>query len=166
MVNAQHKSDSSVIILRPNRSASWQQSCYFLYILGGVIGLIAVIWALAGAWLVLPFAGLEVAVLTYVMYRVSYYTAQKQVITVDKHQVVVEQGVDYPTARWVFSRPEVHVSVLEAANPIDSITLRLVEGNQQQALGTFLNQGDLQKTRHALQEAGLVVCSDRWWKKH
>ncbi len=164
MVNAQHSGDRSVIVLTPNCSASWQQNRHFVYLLGGVTLLVAGLWALAGAWLVLPFAGIEVAVLVYVMLCVSRFTSQKQVIIVEKQQVVLEQGVDAPNQRWVLSRPEVHVAVVEARNPVDSLLLNLVQGEQRIAVGEFLNQQDRIQTRKALQRSGLIICSDKWWQ--
>ena len=164
MVSCEKDGDLTLIILQPNRSASWQQTRKFLFLVGGTTLLVATIWSIAGAWMVLPFAGLEVAVLAYVMYRVSYSTYQLQVIRVEKHQVVVEQGVDGPTQRWRFQRPDVHISVVEPRNPVDCMALSLVQPEQELAIGTFLNQEDLKLARQALQQSGLTVCSDKWWQ--
>ena len=164
MVSIEQDDGRTMILLQPNRSASWQQTRHFLYLLGGITLLVGVVWSLAGAWVVLPFAGLEVMVLTYVMCRVSYLTYQSQVIVIDKHQVLVEQGVDAPTQRWQFQRPDVHINVIEANNPIDCMVLSLVQSERELIIGGFLNQDDLKLARQALTQSGLPICSDKWWQ--
>lgn len=124
---------------------------------------VGLFWAFFGAWMVLPFAGLEVAVLTYVMLRVSRSTYRMQVITVEEDNVQVEEGEYYPVRRWRFKRPDAHIDVVEASSPVDAIELSLVGSEQRLPLGAFLNQDDRLRLREHFKQAGLIVCSDKWW---
>lgn len=164
MVTCQQQGAETLITLQPNRSASRRQNLVFLAVVGGVTFSVALFWGLFGAWMVLPFAGLEIAVLTYVTLRVTRFTCQMQVIRVTQTAVDVEEGEDYPVRHWKFVRPDAHVSVRAAVNPVDSIGLMLDDGRLKLELGAFLNQADRLQVRDALKQSGLMVCHDQWWK--
>ena len=61
-------SRTGIIILRPNNSWSWRANVLFLSVLMGVSMSIAFGFLLAGAWVVLPFSLLEMAVVAYCIY--------------------------------------------------------------------------------------------------
>ena len=63
MVSARHNAEESLIILRPNRSADWRANRNLLLSLAALSCVISTGFALLGAWVILPFAGLEIAVL-------------------------------------------------------------------------------------------------------
>lgn len=164
MVTCQHQGLETLITLEPNRSATRQQTLLFVLLVSGVTFSVALFWAFFGAWLVLPFAGLEIAVLTYVALRVSRSTYRMQVIRVGMDDVMVEEGEFFPVRKWHFLRPDTHVNVLAAQTPMDSIGLHLQDGFQSLELGAFLNQGDRLKARDALQASGLMLCHEHWWR--
>lgn len=164
LVTCQRQGAEILITLEPNRSATRRQTWWFLLLVAGVTFSVALFWALFGAWVVLPFAGLEIAVLSYVMLRVSRATYRMQVIRIRDDVVEVEEGEFYPVRRWRFPRPDTHVNVRDATTPVDPIDLQLHDGRQHLALGTFLNQADRIQARDALQHAGLMICNDRWWR--
>lgn len=164
MVICQRQGAETLITLQPNRSASRRQTHLFLLLVAGVTFFVAVFWAFWGAWLVLPFAGLEIAVLTYVMLRVCRSTYRMQVIRVSQEAVEVEEGENYPVRRWYFTRPDAYVSIRDAVAPLDSIGLTLGDGSQALEVGIFLNQSDRLQARDALRASGLMICSDQWWK--
>lgn len=164
VVTSQQVGGETLITLQPNCSATRRQSLLFLALISGVTFSVALVWAISGAWLVLPFAGLEIAVLTYVMLRVIKSSDRMQVIRITRQAVEVEEGEYYPVQRWHFTRPDAHVSVREAENPVDCIGLTLNDGHQALEVGAFLNQNDRLQTRDALRQSGLMICSERWWK--
>ncbi|WP_290577971.1 DUF2244 domain-containing protein [Ketobacter sp.] len=163
MVTCQRQGAETLITLEPNRSATRRQTLLFLLLVSGVTLSVALFWTFFGAWMVLPFAGLEIAVLTYVALRVSRSTYRMQVIRVGAEAVEVEEGEFYPVRKWRFPRPDTHVNVLAAATPMDAIGLQLQDGRQSLEVGSFLNQGDRLKARDALQASGLMLCNERWW---
>ena len=80
MVKIKQLPGSIQIILKPNRSLTWRQSLLVMCALGGFCLSIAIVWTFVGAWLILPFAGIEVGLLALVMYLVSCSTYDKQVL--------------------------------------------------------------------------------------
>ena len=58
-------------IIRPNRSLSWRELLLFFYISLSVSLLIALFFLLIGAWLILPFTGLEMLLLFSGLYYVA-----------------------------------------------------------------------------------------------
>lgn len=163
MVICQQQGDEIIITLEPNRSATRKQNLQLLLLVTVTTFSVALFWAFYGAWLVLPFAGLEIAVLTYVMFRVLRLTQRMQVIRVSPDSIQVEEGETFPVRRWHFSRPDAHLNVQPARSPMDSIQLQLDDGNQSLELGGFLNQDDRIRTQEALLQSGLMICNDRWW---
>ena len=152
------------IVLRPNRSASWHQCKILLLFVCALMALIAISWAFAGAWVVLPFAGLEITLLAVLMYKVSFNTYQKQVITIDPQVITVEQGVYKPQTHFTFPTEHTHLSVKEAETEFEISKLTLTGQNKSVAIGQFLNQQDIQEAMTRLQQAGLTVSSNKWWK--
>ena len=59
-----------MIIARPNQSATLNTNVQVLLALSIPVLGIAVVFALLGAWLILPFAGLELLALAAALYRV------------------------------------------------------------------------------------------------
>ncbi|MCK5792567.1 MAG: DUF2244 domain-containing protein [Ketobacter sp.] len=163
LVTCEQQGAETLITLQPNRSATVRQSMWFLLLVSGVTLSVAVFWTFYGAWLVLPFAGLEIAALTYVMMRVLRSSYRMQVIRIQQHAVEVEEGEFFPVRRWRFLRPEACVNVRAAQSPVDTIGLQLDDGSQALEVGGFLNQEDRIKARDALRESGLIVCNERWW---
>lgn len=78
--------------LLPNRSSSWAQTRRFLMVIALLNGLIALLFAWQGLWLVLPFSGLEVAALGAGLYRCSRATYRRELILVEGERVVVLRG--------------------------------------------------------------------------
>ncbi|HEY0962489.1 MAG TPA: DUF2244 domain-containing protein [Pseudomonadales bacterium] len=164
MVISDTHADATVITLLPNRSATWAQTRVFLFIICGMTLAIGVLWAFIGAWLVLPFSGLEAALVAWVLYRVSYGTYQRQVITCSPQQLLVQVGARFPAGGWPkrswrLERERAHVSVTDARHPLDPMQLRLVDGNHSIELGGFLNRDDKAAALRALKGAGLQVRS-------
>ena len=60
------------LVITANRSMSWHQNKQILAFMFCVNMAIALSWAAMGAWMVLPFAGLEIALVGLGMYYVSW----------------------------------------------------------------------------------------------
>ncbi len=92
------------ILIRPNRSMTWKESLVFLAGIFAVSLSIAVGFALMGAWLVFPFAGLEMLVLTGGMYACARACAHREIIAVEGQTVEVSKGRREPLQRCCFQR--------------------------------------------------------------
>jgi len=88
-----HVRDAGRFLVRPNSSLSWQGALRFYAGMVIVTFGIASAFAMQGAWLILPFAGLEMAVLGVALYLVARRNARWQTISVNVDQVeVIEHG--------------------------------------------------------------------------
>ena len=164
MVKLKHKGDLVILTLQPNRSANWRQNKIFIIVLSGFVILVASIWSIVGVWLILPFAGIEVALLAFLMYRASYFSYQKQIITIGCEQVLFEAGVYYPKTCFSFSKKNLSVNTTEANTQFEQTQISLQDGQQSINVGQFLNQSDRITALSHLKKANLHIHSDKWWK--
>ena len=145
------------IILQPNRSADWRQNRLlwtFLFVHSGVI---AVGFALAGAWMILPFMGLEVLLLGAALWYVNRKCHRQQVITVDEDTLVIDKGILLPQRRWRFVTGHTSVSVLDAPFPNDPPRVTLCSADQHVDIGEFLGHEELAELLSRLRACGLRV---------
>ncbi|OQW93821.1 MAG: hypothetical protein BWK79_09120 [Beggiatoa sp. IS2] len=91
-------------VIRANHSMSWKQTLWFLYATYTVTGAVVAMCIYYGLWMVLPFSGLEMLVLTICLYTVSRRTSTYEVITVNQEQVIIETGRRRVQERKVFPR--------------------------------------------------------------
>jgi uncharacterized membrane protein len=117
VVSVSHDEGRRLIILRPNRSADWHQNRMLWMLLFSHSSLIATGFALAGAWMILPFAGLELLLLGAALWYVNWKCNHQQVITLDGASLAIDKGVLRPRRRWRFVTVETSVSVLEDLSP-------------------------------------------------
>ena len=157
MVLTHKQAGSTIITLLPNRSASWAQTRLFMLLLAGTTLAVGLLWAIAGAWMVLPFSGIEATLACYIIYRVCQRTYQRQVVTCRDDSIVVENGARFPQRRWQFSRANSKLVVTEPHNPMDIAELSIFDQSNRVELGTFLNQTDKQEALDELRRAGLQV---------
>lgn len=80
-------------ITRPNASASTESVCKLLLSLVVFSGLIAVAFLHMGAWMVLPFAGLELVLVVLAFVVVLRHRGDYEKITFVQDQVEIEQSV-------------------------------------------------------------------------
>jgi uncharacterized membrane protein len=85
-------STQTVFTIEPNRNLSWRQSKRLFLFLSGCIVLISLYFANLGAWLVLPFTGLEILILGSAIYMQSYRVHRSQVIRVDQAQIEISDS--------------------------------------------------------------------------
>jgi uncharacterized membrane protein len=91
-------------VIRPNSSLSWRgNQIFFASMLCVSFGL-AGAFAAQGLWLVLPFAGFEMLVLGFVLYRCCLRGCQQEVISIVGHQVRVAVGREKPKRSCTFER--------------------------------------------------------------
>lgn len=88
------KSDNSLsrFVVMPNCSMSWQENKVFIASLALISFSIAVGFALQGLWMILPFAGLEILMLTGIMYWTSLQATHREVISIYADKVHIEVG--------------------------------------------------------------------------
>lgn len=164
MVTSNNNGEMKTIILSPNRSVEWSQVKLWLLFLSFPAIVIATGWLIVGVWIILPFVGLELGLLSFFMYRICYQNYYQQTITVDNDYVTVLIGIHSPQQLHQFSRDDCYLNVNKPSKPIENLTLTLQSESFNVDIGHFLNQSDLELTRKSLVAAGLMECSNRWWE--
>ncbi|MDA7687729.1 DUF2244 domain-containing protein [Pseudomonadales bacterium] len=149
MIEITHNSDPDSdyelrIVMAPNRSLDWNQNKKVIWALGGVCGGIAMGFTiLVGAWVMLPFAGLEIAALTAGLYYASWKLSYRHVLTFTRDSVVIEKGVYRPRGRWIWPKQSTHLQSTPAAHDWEAIKLTLHNPPTSLNIGTFLSPQDV-----------------------
>jgi uncharacterized membrane protein len=161
MVEVHRSADNNgtIITLRPNRSASWEETRLFVLVICSTTLSIGIFWTFIGAWMVLPFSGLEAALVAYLFYRVCESTYQRQVITCDAGKVTVQFGTTFPKRTWTLERERSHLAVTEPAHALDPLKLVIADSLHHIELGKFLNRDDKALALQELRKTGLQVRS-------
>lgn len=141
-----------MIIARPNQSASWGTNVQVLLALAVPVLGIAIFFALLGAWLILPFAGLELLALGAALYRVNYRQQYCHVITLSADSVCIDKGYRNPEHHWQLARHKSGLTITTQSNPLDAPQLRIHDRNVCVTLGEFLNREDSLKLQALLQQ--------------
>lgn len=120
----------------PNRSLGiearrWALGGIAATTLGVACGAVAL-----GAWPVLPFAGLEVALLALAFRALAAHDGDFERLEIGEHEVKVEARMARETTRFVAHRPWVRVELGEGAG---RCTLRLVYAGRHEPLGRMLS---------------------------
>ncbi len=134
--------DTVTIIAKPNQSATWRANKLVILALavpslGAGIG-----FALAGAWVILPFAGLELAALGGSLYYVNWKLQYRHVITLDANTVRIDKGFYLPRQSWAFPRQRTGLSIQPERHPWDAPALSLQSAGESIRVGEFLNRDD------------------------
>ncbi len=111
-------------IVRRNQSLSWRGNKLFIYFMAAISFGIAGMFAFKGAWLILPFAGLEILALTIGLYMCSLHGRDQEVVTIDDDLVKVEKGRKKPNEVWQFERAWVSLELINS--PIQGHPSKLV----------------------------------------
>ena len=85
-------SDEAVLIITANRNMTWRQSKWLFLILALSTSVVAIYFYSLGAWLVLPFAGLEILVIGIAIYCQSCCAHTRQIIRIDNTHVTVRDN--------------------------------------------------------------------------
>ena len=99
------------IILKPNNSLSPEGTVKVVMALFVIVLLVSIGFSLIGAWLVLPFAGIEIVALAYAFYSVYLHSNDYESITIVGDEVIVEKKNDKDLTMMIFQRYWAQISV-------------------------------------------------------
>lgn len=92
------------VVIRPNSSLSWRGTVAVFCSISLVSMVIALGFSLLGFWLILPFAGLEIAALAVGMYLGALRGQSREVISIRGDTIAVEKGRRRPEQTLAFQR--------------------------------------------------------------
>lgn len=142
MVSSTRTASRLMIVAKPNQSASWRANLWLLALLSLPVMAIAIGFAFLGAWLILPFAGIELLALAAALYHVSRKQQYRHVITVSEDCVSVDKGYHCPLQRWRFARDSAGLAITTQRHPWDGPALCVHDRRDSVRLGEFLNRED------------------------
>ena len=139
------------IVLQPNRAASWRVNRIFLLLIGGLSTLIAGGFALLGAWLILPFAGMEMLLLASLLWYVNTVHSRQEVVHFSVSEVIVEKGRNKPVLKWKCLRPWCRLN-LYRSHPWYPQRLKLRCHHREIEIGEFLPESERSELRAYLRQ--------------
>lgn len=136
------KTGSATIILKPNNSSSWQFNMKIVTSLALIGFCISSYFALQGAWLIFPFAGLEIAALFICLYLRMRANIKTEIITFDESSVVVEHGCYHAEKTWKYHRVWAKIFVKKPVKRGYPKQIYIRSHGKELELGAFLNKKD------------------------
>jgi uncharacterized membrane protein len=121
---------------------------------GSLCGVTFVLAALAttqGFWPVLPFAGLEMALLGWAMHRSLQRRHHRQTITITADSVEIEEVDRERRERVVFQRYWARVKMRAADSPLHPSQLLIESHGRRYEIGRFLNEQERRSVAQRLQ---------------
>jgi len=95
-----------------------------------------------GAWLVLPYCLLELAVLAACIWYCVRQCRRQEVITISEHEVQIERGIETPTDQHNYHRIWAQFLVKPARHPWDPDIVSIRSHGEELELGSFLSRKD------------------------
>ncbi len=129
--------EQRTLVIGPNMSLSRAGRGWFFASMMVVSLGIATVWALNGAWYVVPFAGIEMAVLYAALTAVERRVGDGESITVDGDRVIVERTRIGKTARYEFHRCWARVVMTESVGRHRGVLVMRSHGREVE-IGDFL----------------------------
>lgn len=149
-IQREAKDDLRRFILQPNQSLSWRASCYLLLSLLLISGSIAVGLSLMGFWLILPFAGLELAAVAAGFYTASRRCQRREVISVSSDEIRIERGHRYPEQTWILATSWAKVILERCPRRWYPSRLLIRSHGQSIEVGGFLNEEERRRLAEEL----------------
>jgi len=148
------------IILLPNQSLNWEGNKRVIWLLGFVcMGIATGFTILAGAWVMLPFAGLEIISLSIALYYVSWKLSYRHILTFNGNEIIIEKGVYRPRSKMIWEKNQTilktYPSKQEWAPPKLELNNDIIKDKIY--IGSFLNLDDAKELIEILEKDILVI---------
>ena len=109
-------SSSYRVTFKPNCCLTAESKRQLVLLLTVIPCCIAIGFAMLGAWLVLPFVGLEIVALSFAFYYVNSHESDYESISIDGNSLVVERGSRQHVSQYELNPYWVTVQRRELAN--------------------------------------------------
>ncbi len=131
-----------VFVLRPDNGLYWRTTLWVYLFLVVVCLTVAIGFTLAGFWPVLPFAGLELALLGVALYVTARRGRYREIVRVGATTVEIEKGYRPPGRRWQFERVWTEVAMRPSGSRLYPDQLVIRSRGETVELGAFLTEND------------------------
>ena len=145
-------------VIRPNQSLSWHRAVQVYIAIAAGCLVVGIYFALRGFWPVLPFAGLEAAVLGAAFYLCLVHSQKQEIVSVSADLVTVEKGRRKRQEHWECPRAWAHIKLERSPVAWYPSRLSVVYQGKQVEIGSFLNEKERCLLAVELQD---VIRSDR-----
>ena len=152
MVSVEKNKSSYLISLSPNSSLEGFARIIFLASITFVCGGIAIMFYFFGAFMILPFAGIELTILFIAFYLSFKWSSKKEKIYISQEMVKIEKGVNKAEYLWEEFRTFTSFQIKKDANEILRLSFR--SKCEDVFVGDFLNEDDKQKLKN---EVGFII---------
>ena len=152
MVSVEKNKSSYLISLSPNSSLEGFARIIFLASITFVCGGIAIMFYFFGAFMILPFAGIELTILFIAFYLSFKWSSKKEKIYISQEMVKIEKGVNKAEYLWEEFRTFTAFQIKKDANEILRLSFR--SKGEDVFVGDFLNEDDKQKLKN---EVGFII---------
>ena len=112
------------IIAKPNCSLSSKERLGVVVLVASLSFIIAIGFVIAGAWLVLPFAGLEVLAVGFAFYYVNCHSGDYESLTIEGDKLAIEKHSYKKTSEIVFNRYWARVMLRDLPGGDQALLLR------------------------------------------
>lgn len=143
----------SRFVVMPNCSMSWQENKIFVASLAFISFSIAGAFALQGLWMILPFAGLEILMLTGILYWSGLQATHREVISIDADNVHVEVGRRKSRQVYEFQRAWTKVELRSPAIANRQSKLVMRSKGKELEIGACLTEQERKELAASLRKA-------------
>ena len=138
MILSDINSDIYRVTFKPNCSLTTESKQKVVLLLTVIPCCIAIGFALLGAWVVLPFVGLEIFALGFAFYYVNSHESDYESISIDGNSLVVERGSRQHISQHELNPYWVTVQRRESAN--GELKLYLLSHGKSVEVGRYLTR--------------------------
>ena len=128
------------ITLTPNKSLSWKSNILFILAISVTCGAIGIAFYIAGAFLILPFAGLEIILVGTCVYLVVKRSYKQEIITLTPEKLKIEKGISKPNQFWEYFRIWAFVVVEKPKHPWYPAHIVITSKGERVPIGDFLTE--------------------------
>mgnify|MGYP001366670178 FL=1 len=128
------------ITLTPNKSLSWKSNILFILAISVTCGAIGIAFYIAGAFLILPFAGLEIILVGTCVYLVVQRSYKQEIITLTPEKLKIEKGISKPNQFWEYFRIWAFVVVEKPKHPWYPAHIVITSKGERVPIGDFLTE--------------------------
>lgn len=157
MIERLEHEEGTGLVLTPNRSLSWQGNLIIWFMVSLLMFTIAMGMILIGAWLVLPFAGLESLALLAALYYTSRQCHRQEFLVLTPETLRLEKGIRYKQSEWELPRRWVRLYITVPRRPWRVPELELVHRDTEVRVASFLNRDDTRELVEFLENRGIRV---------